>query len=268
MAGRELACASGNGAMAGAGERDAGVRIGNAMRRAVRDGRAASRVMRAGTQGGLGGTWYGRVEVDCWRAVALSRLIHLDGPGQMRGLAAADLAASLLAEMGDRLAHSRMVAEQTRRARRLVDERWRGVLGDSAWLHDVGYTPAAVDTGFHPLDGARWLRREGWPDELCRLVAWHSRALTEARLRGLAEQLVQEFEQPPGSPLAVLTWADLTSSPDGRRCTVASRLNGILRRYPPESVVHRAIVEATAELLEAVSEVESALADGEARRLR
>jgi hypothetical protein len=193
----------------------------------------------------------------------VSRVIHLDGPAQTRGLAAADVAASLLANMGDRLAHSAMVAEQAARARHLADEPWRAVLVDAGWLHDVGYSPAVVDTGFHPLDDARWLRREGWPDELCRLVAWHTRALTEARLRGLGEALVEEFEPPPDLPLAVLTWADLTSSTHGTRCTVSARLDEILRRYPPESVVHRAIVEATPELLSAVSEVETALAGEE-----
>jgi hypothetical protein len=150
----------------------------------------------------------------------------------------------------------------------MVDEPWRSVLADAGWLHDVGYSPLAADTGFHPLDGARWLRRVGWPDELCRLVAWHTRAMAEARLRGLGDELVREFVQPPGLPLAVLTWADLTSSPDGRRCTVTSRLNEIVRRYPPASVVHRAILEARPELLNVVSEVESKLADGEARPQR
>ena len=27
----------------------------------------------------------------------------------------------------------------------------------AAWLHDVGYAPELVETGFHPLDGARFL---------------------------------------------------------------------------------------------------------------
>ena len=31
----------------------------------------------------------------------------------------------------------------------------------AAWLHDIGYAPELVETGFHPLDGARYLRREG-----------------------------------------------------------------------------------------------------------
>lgn len=34
------------------------------------------------------------------------------------------------------------------------------VLVAAAWLRDIGYAPEVVDTGFHPLDGARWLRRD------------------------------------------------------------------------------------------------------------
>ncbi|MFF0177015.1 DNA methyltransferase family protein [Micromonospora profundi] len=32
----------------------------------------------------------------------------------------------------------------------------------AAWLHDIGYAPEIVDTGFHALDGGRWLLREGF----------------------------------------------------------------------------------------------------------
>lgn len=31
------------------------------------------------------------------------------------------------------------------------------VLVSAAWLHDIGYAPDFVETGFHPLDGARYL---------------------------------------------------------------------------------------------------------------
>jgi len=42
----------------------------------------------------------------------------------------------------------------------------------AAWLHDIGYTPALVVTGFHPLDGARYLRDTHLLDNLlCVLVA-------------------------------------------------------------------------------------------------
>jgi hypothetical protein len=73
------------------------------------------------------------------------------------------------------------------------------VLIAAAWLHDIGYTPAIATggTGFHPLDGARYLRdsRQASP-LICRLVAHHSCALDGAAELGLADGLA------PGVPRA------------------------------------------------------------------
>lgn len=83
----------------------------------------------------------------------------------------------------------------------------------AAWLHDVGYAPDLAASGFHPLDGARYLRRQGADDRLCGLVAYHSAALVEAGMRGLAEDLQGEFTD-EASPLTdALWWADLTTAP-------------------------------------------------------
>jgi HD superfamily phosphodiesterase len=41
----------------------------------------------------------------------------------------------------------------------------------AALLHDVGYAPDIAHTGFHPLDGAWYLREVGAPDRLTALVA-------------------------------------------------------------------------------------------------
>lgn len=66
-----------------------------------------------------------------------------------------------LSSVGTRLAHSRRVAAQVQQALPLVAEEWRAPLQAAAWVHDIGYAPAASIMGFHPLDGARSLRREG-----------------------------------------------------------------------------------------------------------
>nr|WP_244167179.1 HD domain-containing protein [Micromonospora marina] len=50
----------------------------------------------------------------------------------------------------------------------------------AAFLHDIGYSPEIRDTGFHALDGARWLRRNGFEPRLAGLVAYHSCAAYEA----------------------------------------------------------------------------------------
>ena len=71
---------------------------------------------------------------------------------------AAKLAEMLLAEeLPRRWRHVRSVARRARWVAKklsLSDD-----LVAAAWLHDIGYAPELVDTGFHPLDGARYLRR-------------------------------------------------------------------------------------------------------------
>jgi putative nucleotidyltransferase with HDIG domain len=53
------------------------------------------------------------------------------------------------------------------------------LLVGAALLHDIGYAPDLASTGFHALDGARYLRRVGGPDRLVNLVAHHSCATLE-----------------------------------------------------------------------------------------
>lgn len=125
----------------------------------------------------------------------------------------------------------------------------------AAWLHDIGYNPDLASTGFHPLDGARHLRELGWPADVCRLVAWHTNAGAEASLRGLGGALAEEFELPPYDAWAALAWADLTSSPAGECWEVEARVGEVLRRYPPGTVVHRAMSASRPALLAAAGRV-------------
>jgi hypothetical protein len=170
---------------------------------------------------------------------------------------ASAVATELLAGVGTRLAHSRAVACQASVVLPVLHEPWSSVLLDAAWLHDVGYGPSVVSTGFHPLDGARWLSAHGWPPEVCRLVAWHTRAGTEAALRHLATVLLAEFPPPPEVAQAALAWADLTSSPAGERCLPEERIADILSRYEPESAVHRATSANLGDLLKDISLIET-----------
>ncbi len=171
-------------------------------------------------------------------------------------LTAETLATMMLDGVGTRFAHTSRVAHQATIARQILDDPWRDVLVDAAWLHDIGYNAELSATGFHPLDGARWLRDQGWSVEICRLVAWHTGAGTEAGLRGLNAVLTGDFEAPPAHAQAALAWADLTSSPTGERCTASERLQEILDRYPPDSVVHQATTANLEGLLDVAREVE------------
>lgn len=97
----------------------------------------------------------------------------------------ARLAERFVAPLGRRWAHVQSVARAAETLSETVDETDRPVLVAAAWLHDIGYAPDLATTRFHPLDGARYLRDEGWPGRLVNLVTHHSGARFEAAERGL-----------------------------------------------------------------------------------
>ena len=177
----------------------------------------------------------------------------------MRESCARFLAESLLSSVGTRLQHSRTAARRATDARDFLDEPWRSALVPAMWLHDVGYNPALVGSGFHPLDGARFLKASGWATEICQLVAWHTTAGIEAQLRGLFSEL-QTFARPPLLAMEAIAWADLTSSPSGATVDAEGRLAEILARYPSGSIVHRSITATRTELSEAACRMERRLA--------
>lgn len=169
---------------------------------------------------------------------------------------AADTARQHLAvPLPRRWAHTQGVAARARTLAPILGEN-ADLLEAAAWLHDVGYAPDLVRTGFHPLDGARYLRDVERADEmLCRLVAHHSCAIIEAEERGLATELAREFEPARGDLTGALIYCDMTTSPDGERLPVEQRLAEILIRYGPEHVVTRAITRSAPQLTAAVARV-------------
>ncbi|MFG2113184.1 HD domain-containing protein [Streptomyces sp. NPDC048718] len=132
----------------------------------------------------------------------------------------------------------------------------------AATLHDIGYAPRLALTGFHPLDGARFLRDEHGADErLVRLVANHSFALLEAEERGIRNVLEEEFPL-LGEPWLVdaLVYCDMTTSPEGERMTANDRVAEIINRYEETGPVGRFIRRAAPHVSAAVARIEAALA--------
>lgn len=158
-----------------------------------------------------------------------------------------DLFGDLLTELTpDRQAHSLMVGATTLAMARTVPARYRSDLVAAGVLHDVGYSPSLATSGFHPIDGATHLQEEGFSAVVCDLVATHTLATREAAERGLPAEVFTPFvlvSHPDIERLRqLISWADLTTSPDGRNVTVDERLEEILQRYPADHVVHQHVL--------------------------
>jgi putative nucleotidyltransferase with HDIG domain len=175
------------------------------------------------------------------------------GPCHAQGRAepeAQALAERLLAfELPKRWRHVRAVAAEAHRLCAEVRVVSSAVIA-AAWLHDIGYAPDLAVTGFHPLDGARYLRAAGWDDPVCRLVAHHSDAAWQAPLQELGDQLRSEFPDVIGLTRDVLWTADVTTGPEGQRFTLDERVAEIGQRYGADHPVTRRML-ASRTLLEA-----------------
>jgi hypothetical protein len=168
---------------------------------------------------------------------------------------ARQLAEERLAELPRRLAHVRGVVAAAGRIRLKFDTETGDRLVAAAWLHDIGYSPSVRATGFHPLDGARFVRVQGFDEMVVSLVAFHTGAVAEARERAISG--MTEFGDIDSEVLDTLTFCDLTTGPDGDGVSAAERLDEVLQRYGRDDPVHRAVDSCRDELLAAVERVQA-----------
>lgn len=176
--------------------------------------------------------------------------------GERTAIAARELAQARLAPLPRRWAHTIGVARAADHYSTRLAPAGRTAVTAAAWLHDIGYAPSLIDTGFHPLDGARYLSREGFHPVIVSLVAHHTGADSEAYERGLLAELAG-FPSSVRPLLDVLTAADLSTSPTGEPVHPEARIAEILTRYQPHDPVHRAVTHSRTQLLAAASRVRS-----------
>ena len=148
--------------------------------------------------------------------------------------AAADLTRYILADNPERLRHSEAVAARAKLLTAAVDDDQASFPVAAAWLHDIGYAPGLIQTGFHPIDGARHLRATGWPPRIVRPCGPPLRKPVR-RHRAAARRRDRRVRLPGGPHTDALTVADQTAGPNGRSMTVNERIRDMLDRHGPGS---------------------------------
>jgi hypothetical protein len=143
------------------------------------------------------------------------------------------LATRALQSLPQRMAHSLLAGVQAQRVRATVSAADGDLLVSAALLHDIGYSPALVKRGFHPIDGANFLVDLGAPMRLAALVAHHSEVRFLAAANGLLSEL-SKFPREEGPVADALAYADMTAGPDGAPMTVQDRLDDIAARHAHE----------------------------------
>nr|WP_245574047.1 HD domain-containing protein [Amycolatopsis nigrescens] len=173
----------------------------------------------------------------------------------------------LSGELPRRWAHTQGVAGRARQIAWMFGPGDRDVLVAAAWLHDIGYAETVAGTGFHQLDGARYLVAQGVSWRVCALVARHSGAAAVAELVGLSGELAV-FEDECGPVRDALWYCDMTTGPDGRPVSFADRLAELRARRGPDHPAVRALATNEADRAAAVHRTEELLCAGQRRAWR
>lgn len=172
---------------------------------------------------------------------------------------AIERAEALLSPLGSRWLHVQGVIACAQALQPLFDPETHASLVAAAALHDIGYASALTKTGFHPLDGAWYLRNSGYERLAC-LVAHHSEAHYEAELRGLCEELAA-FPREHTAVADALNYCDQLTGPCGTPMTLRERKRDILARYGESHVVSVAYRRALPYLALAIGRTRQRLAN-------
>jgi hypothetical protein len=123
--------------------------------------------------------------------------------------------------------------ERAQSFRDVLDRDELDVLLAAGYVHDVGYAPGLAKAGFHPLDGARFVREEGHLDQ---------------------------FPAEDSLVARALTYCDLTTGPTGEEVGVSARLVELGSRLGDDDPTVRAVRREATRLAAVVDEMESLLA--------
>jgi HD superfamily phosphodiesterase len=168
-------------------------------------------------------------------------------------------ASNLIAPLDNRWLHVQGVVRKARWVAEILHEDDRPYLIAAAYLHDIGYAPSLKKTGFHPLDGACYIRSCGY-ERLASLAAHHFEAGIEAQLLGHKQEL-DTFPRECSLLADALDYCDCTTGPTGVSVSWEERIREIRIRYSETDVAVQMLSEAEPYLTQVVARVQQALSE-------
>ncbi len=163
---------------------------------------------------------------------------------------------SCLADNSARIAHVLEIARRVRSSGELLGLKpFELDLAEcAALLHDIGYWKPIALTGFHPIDGARFLEQQQ-ESELAKLIVGHSCSPEEGELSGFPG-----IKQDDSLVAKLITYWDVQVKQGGYVVSYEERLAEIINRYGDTSIIGIANIRAKARIEKIIKEIGASLA--------
>jgi hypothetical protein len=190
--------------------------------------------------------------------VRLAPVVSYQAPASLSAWAE-DRAAELLPDTSrDRRAHVNEAIALAREISPMFESHEAELLVAAAAVHDLGHSPRLRDTGFEPLDAARYVDSCGAPAALARLAANYFGVQAEASLRGLSD-LYEPYPDEMSEVRDAFWYCDLRAGAAGQRVTVARRCDEVRERYGWNPIVQQFMDQIEPELHAAAERTEARL---------
>jgi hypothetical protein len=179
---------------------------------------------------------------------------------------AREQATILLPPLGDRWLHVQGVVAKAKGLSKLFKSEDSKALLIAAYLHDIAYAPSLIVTGFHPIDGARYIE-PFVGKRVADLVARHTQSHFEAASRGLTCELAP-FTDEKTIITDALAYCDVFTDSKGNTVSLRQRREGVLARYGPDHIVYQSFLLAYPYLCLSVARIQrrKSLYDAKAAR--
>jgi hypothetical protein len=117
-----------------------------------------------------------------------------------------------------------------------VDQKWKSFLLQACYLHDIGYSPKLNQYHYHPLDGAVFAAKQGYPKCIIASILFHSCAYegvcySRDDLRQLYEDHFVLLDDLDHMFIDLVSYCDLHTSSNGEHTQLDQRVKDVVDRY-------------------------------------
>lgn len=117
-----------------------------------------------------------------------------------------------------------------------ISRRWKPLLLQACYLHDIGYSPELNQYNYHQLDGAIFAAKQGYPKYIIATILFHSCAYegviySRPDMKQMYEDHFVLLDDQDLMFIDLVSYCDLHTSANGENTTLAQRVKNVVERY-------------------------------------